>query len=194
MPKPKIDRLQLSKALRSGKPQKQVAQEFGVSEGAISKAKKELHISVVKNVALESAHMAVDKSLNAVAQLQRINEKANGMLDELTGEGRLIDRLVRAVEGALAYEGEPQKQAVYIRQVVKQVAEDRFLALKAMQEIRGQLALQLDILKTMYDFAAVKEFQEEVLTAIGEVSPQVRQRIIYRLKQARALRGSVEIR
>ena len=66
MPKPKIDRLQLSKALRSGKPQKQVAQEFGVSEGAISKAKKELHISVVKNVALESAHMAVDQRPVAV--------------------------------------------------------------------------------------------------------------------------------
>jgi hypothetical protein len=194
MPKPKIDRLQLSKALRSGKPQKQLAQEFGVSEGAISKAKKELHISVVKNVALESAHKAVDKSLNAVGQLQKINEKANAMLDELTGEDKLIDRIVNAVQGALMYEGEPSKQAAYVQRVAKQVSQDRFLALKAMQEIRGQLTLQLDILKTMYDLAAVKEFQTEVLTAIGEVSPQVRQTIIYRLKQARALRGSVEIR
>jgi len=68
------------------------------------------------------------------------------------------------------------------------------LALKAMQEIRGQLALQLDILKTMYDLGAVKEFQTEVLAAIGEASPQVRNVIICNLKKARALRGSVKIR
>ena len=194
MPKPKIDRLQLSKALRSGKPQKQLAQDFGVSEGAISKAKKELHISVVKNVALESAHRAVDKSLNAVGQLQKINEKANAMLDELTGEDKLIDRIVNAVQGALMYEGEPSKQAAYVQRVAKQVSQDRFLALKAMQEIRGQLSLQLDIFKTLYDMEAVAEFQREVVTAIGEVSPQVREVIVTRLKQARALRGSVEIR
>jgi hypothetical protein len=62
-----------------------------------------------------------------------------------------------------------------------------------MAEIRGQLNLQLDIFKTMYDMAAVAEFQKEVLTAIGEEAPDVRDRIIQRLKESRALRQSVSV-
>ncbi len=39
-PKPKIDKLKLHKMLQNGKSQKEVAQVFGVSEGAVSKAVK----------------------------------------------------------------------------------------------------------------------------------------------------------
>ena len=52
MPKPKIDRVKLNQMLQRGTPQHEVAQYFGVTEGAISKAKKELNVAVVKNVAL----------------------------------------------------------------------------------------------------------------------------------------------
>jgi transcriptional regulator with XRE-family HTH domain len=179
--------------LRAGKSQKEVAQFFGVSEGAISKAKKELNVAVVKSVVLENAHRVTNKTIDAVTQLQSINEKANSMLDELMGEDKLIDRMVKAVQGAITYESEPVKQTAYIRGIVKQITEDRFLALKAMQEIRGQLTLQLDIFKTLYDLEAVAEFQREVLNTIGEVSPDVRDRIIQRLKESRALRQSVSI-
>ena len=73
MPKPKIDRVKLDQMLRSGKSQKEVAQLFQVSEGAISKAKKELNIAVVRNVSLESAHKIVGRSLDSIGQLQTIN-------------------------------------------------------------------------------------------------------------------------
>ena len=55
MPKPKIDRIKLSQYLKSGKTQREIAQVFGVTESAISKARKELNLNVVKNVALENA-------------------------------------------------------------------------------------------------------------------------------------------
>jgi len=193
MPKPKIDRVELNQMLKAGKSQREVAQVFGVTEGAISKAKKELNLAVVQNVAMESAHKVVDKNLDAVAQLQRINKKANQMLNELTGEDQIIDRIVKAVEGALTYEGDPKKQAAYIRRIVKQVSQDRFLALKSMAEIRGQLNLELDIFKTLYDMEAVAEFQREVLNVIGEVAPDVRDRIVKNLKERRALRGATHI-
>jgi hypothetical protein len=78
------------------------------------------------------------------------------------------------------------------------VAEYRFkdpreLVLKTMAEIRGQLSLQLDIFKTLYDVEAIAEFQREVLEAIGEVSRDVRNKIVQRLKQRRALRGAVNL-
>ena len=83
MGKPKIDRVKLSQMLRDGKSQKDIAESMEVSEAAISKAKKELNINVVKSVALENAHRVVDKSLNAVDQLQTINKHATWLLDVL---------------------------------------------------------------------------------------------------------------
>ena len=38
---------------------------------------------------------------------------------------------------------------------------------------------------------AVKEFQEAVLRAIGEAAPDVRDRIIQRLKETRAIRAAM---
>ena len=153
MPKPKIDRVKLNQLVRAGKPQREIAQVFGVTESAISKAKKELHITVIKNVALESAHRVVDKNLDAIDQLQKINNEANRLLDEL-----------------------------------EQTPE---LKLKVMAEIRGQLKLQLDIFQTLYDMKAVQEFQQEVLSAIGEASQEVKNAIIGKLNQRRAIRTAI---
>ena len=153
----KIDKVKLSQLLRSGKSGKECAKFFSVTEGAISQARKELNISVVKTVVLESAHQVVEKNLNAVDQLLNINRKANTLLE------------------------------------VAIQAKDHDTTLKAMREIRGQLELQLEIFKTLYDVQAVADFQREVLTAIGEVDPGVRNLIINRLKEGRALRQSVDI-
>jgi predicted transcriptional regulator len=192
MPKPKIDKVKLSALLRAGKSQKEIAQLFGVSEGAVSKAKKELNISVVKNVALESAHKVVDKNLNAVDQLSKINGYANELLDLLMRWNRGDDEALQILES----------QVKWVRRGTKKDAEEvleyrfkdpRELALKAMAEIRGQLSLQLDIFKTLYDVEAIAEFQKEVLEAIAEVNRDVRDKIVQRLKQRRALRGSVNL-
>ena len=157
MPSQKINRVKLNQMLNSGKSQREVAQVFGVTEGAISKAKKELNLSVVRNVSLENAHQVVDRNLNAVDQLRNINIKANTLLE-------------------LAIK-----------------TEDHDTTLKAMREIRGQLELQLELFKALYDLEAVADFQREVLTVIGEVNKDVRDRIVQRLKEGKALRGSVTI-
>lgn len=66
------------------------------------------------------------------------------------------------------------------------------LKLKVMAEIRGQLRLQLDIFQTLYDMKAVQEFQQEVLTAIGEADKETRNAIINKLNESRALRSAVK--
>jgi transposase len=190
MPKAKIDKVKLNQLLTAGKSQREVAQVFGVTEGAVSKAKKELNINVVKNVALENAHKVVDKNLDAVAQLQKINQDANEILDLLMRWNRGDEEALQVLES--------QVKKVRVRKTEKFVEEFKFkdpreLALRAMGEIRGQLNLQLDIFKTLYDMQAVQEFQREVLEAIGEVEPDVRSKIIERLKERRALRGSISI-
>ncbi len=155
MPNQKIDRVKLNQMLRAGKAQREIAQVFGVTESATSKAKKELRVTVIKNMALESAHRVVDKNLDAVAQLQKINEDANRLLDDLAATPEL--------------------------------------RLKTMAEIRNQLRLQLEIFQTLYDMKAVQEFQHEVLSAIGDASPEVRDAIIHRLNQKRAIRTAIKL-
>jgi len=189
MPKPKIDKVKLNQMLKSGKSQKEVAQFFGVTAGAVSKATKELHLCVVKNVALENAGRVVDKNLNAVDQLQKINDYANELLDLLMRWGRGEDEALQILESQVRYvkvngEEEPVKEF--------KLKDPRELALKAMAEIRGQLKLQLEIFQTLYDMKAVEEFQTEVLTAIGEASPDVRNTIISKLNQKRAIRSTIK--
>ena len=188
----KIDFNELHQLVTKGKGTSEIAKYFSVTPGAVSQAKKKLKISVVKNVALESAHKVVDKNLDAVAQLQKINKDANELLDVLMrwnrGEDEALQILETQVRKVRIGKGENAE-------IVKQYKfkDPRELALKAMAEIRGQLNLQLDIFKTLYDMEAVAEFQKEVLTAIGEEAPNVRNRIIQRLKESRSLRSAVSI-
>jgi hypothetical protein len=189
MGKPKIDRVKLNQMLRGGKSQKEVAQFFKVSEGAISKAKKELNVAVVKDVALESAHKVVGRHLDTIDQLQKINTHANELLD-------LLMRWNRGDDGALQIL-ESQVRKVKVRGSEEEITEYKFkdpreLALKAMAEIRGQLTLQLEMFKALYDISAVAEFQKEVLATIAEVAPDVRDKIIFNLQKSRAVRAAVD--
>ena len=158
--KQKIDEVKLSQLFRSGKSQRECAQVFSVTESAISHAKKKLNIAVIKSVSLENAHRVVDKNLNAVDQLQKINDQANKIINDLSESS---DRA------------------------------DRELILKACREVQNQLRLQLEIFQTLYDMKAVQSFQNEVLTAIGEVEPDVRNRIIQRLNEKHAIRRSITV-
>lgn len=187
MPNLKIDRVKLNQLLKAGKPQREIAQVFGVTESAISKAKKELHITVIKNVALESAHRVVDKHLNTVDQLQKINENANEILDLLMRWQRGDDEALQILESQKKVRvGKDEEEVVEYK-----LKDPRELALKAMAEIRNQLKLQLEIFQSLFDMKAVQEFQEEVLTTIGEASVETRNAIIDKLNQKRAIRTAI---
>lgn len=190
MAKQKIDRIKLNQMLRAGKPQHEIAQYFGVTPGAISKAKRELNHVVIKNVALENAARVVDKNLNLVDQLQKINAYANELLDLLMRWNRGEEEALQVLESQVATRKvRVGDQEEFVREF--KFKDPRELALKAMGEIRAQLNLQLDIFKTLYDLKSVQEFQTEVLEAIKEASPEVRARIISRLNQQHALRQAV---
>jgi len=187
MPKPKFDRVELDKMLRDGIPQKDIAKRLGVSSGAITQAKKQLNIAVVKNASLEAAHLVVHKHLDTISQLQKINANANELLDLLMRWGRGDEEALQILES--------QVKKVRVKGTEEEVTEYKFkdpreLALKAMAEIRGQLNLQLDIFKVLFDAEAVSSFQSEVLQAIGEVDHGTKDAIIERLKKRRAVRSA----
>lgn len=71
--------------------------------------------------------------------------------------------------------------------------DPRELALRAMGEIRAQLALQHQISRSLYDIAEVARFREGVLTAIGAVSPETRERIMVGLTEVNAITSSLSL-
>jgi hypothetical protein len=77
--------------------------------------------------------------------------------------------------------------------LLDELERDPGLKLKAIAEIRNQIKLQLEIFQSLYGLQAVQEFQNEVLSAIREVDPDVRNRIINNLKRKRAVRSTVKI-
>jgi len=188
MTQSKIDITKLNRMLTSGKSVKECAKHFSVTPSAVSQAKKNLSAAVVKNVTLENAHRVVNKNLNAVDQLQRINEDANEILDLLMRWQRGDDEALQILE---------QQRKVRIGKDEEEVVEyklkdPRELALKAMAEIRGQLRLQLEIFQSLYDLKAVEEFQREVIEIIGDASPAVRNQIINKLGQKQAIRTVIK--
>ena len=185
----KISNIELEQLVREGFGVSEIARKVGVSKGTVSKRLKALNVAINQNVTLHHAGEIVEKKLDSIAQLQKINDYANELLD-------LLMRWNRGDETALQVL-ESQVKKVRVRGSEEEVTEYKFkdpreLALKAMAEIRGQLALQLEIFKALYDMAAVAEFQKEVLTAIGEVAPDVRDKIIHNLQKARVIRSTLE--
>jgi len=121
---PKIDFKELNRLVTEGKSTTEIAKIFSCTPGAVSQAKKKLKISVVKNVVLESAHKVVDKNLDAIGQLQKINKAANQLLDELMGKEKVVQELATVVNKI--NEGNPDVKE--ITKLVKQIISDKYTA------------------------------------------------------------------
>ena len=170
MPTRKISDDKLFQLIKDGNSPAEIARKMGVTKGAVSKRLKTLNMAITKDVTFRKVDKIIRKEINAVDQLQKINEHAN----------ELLERAMRVIRGEETSQYDMQR-------------DPREVALKAMQEIRGQLKLQLDIFQVLYDMRAVAEFQQEVLEAIGDASPEVREKIIRNLQERKAVRSTLEL-
>jgi hypothetical protein len=188
--KQKIDLTLLDEMLRvQGKTQAYCAEFFGVSRAAIGQAKQKLSIAMSRTIVAKQASHVIDKNLNAVDQLQKINNSANNLLDELIAvQANIPENCKHIAKDENGIESEIIDYKLY----AAHLKGARELSLKAMAEIRGQLKLQLEIFQCLYDMEAVKAFQEEVVAIIGEVSPDARTAIIARLNKASHVRRATQ--
>jgi predicted transcriptional regulator len=189
MPDGKINDTKLLRLVDSGQSQAKIAEYFGVSRQAVHKRLRELRGRTTKVVVAKKVEQIVDRKIDAIEQLQKINADANELLDLLMRWNRGDDEALQILES--------QVRKVRVRGSEEEVTEYRFkdpreLALRAMAEIRGQLTTQLEIFKALYDLKAVEEFQQEVLSAIDEVSPEVRDAIIRNLNKRRSVRAALK--
>ena len=137
-------------------------------------------------------HKIAGCEINVVGQLQKINLAANELLDILLrwnqGDDEALQILESQVRKVRTGKGGNTEEITEYR-----FRDPRELAFKAMQEIRGQLKLQLEIFQALYDMQAVQQFQAEVLEIIGNVSPEARDAIVRRLNEKNALRSNLDL-
>ena len=186
----RIDNDKLLQLIRNGDTVSEAARKLGVNKATVSVRLKDLNVAINRNVALRAAHKIVDREINALDQLQKINRDANELLDLLMRWNRGEDAALQVLES--------QVRKIKVRGQEEEITEYKFkdpreLALKAMQEIRGQLKLQLEIFQALFDMQAVKQFQAEVLEVIASVSTQARDEIIRRLTERNALRSALDL-
>ena len=186
----RIDNDKLLQLIRNGDTVSEAARKLGVNKATVSVRLKELNVAINRNVTIRAAHKIVDREINALDQLQKINRDANELLDLLMRWNRGEDAALQVLES--------QVRKIKVRGQEEEITEYRFkdpreLALKAMQEIRGQLKLQLEIFQALFDMRAVQQFQAAVLEVIGSVSTEARDEIIRRLTKRNALRSALDL-
>jgi hypothetical protein len=192
----KIQTADLERCLAAGMGVVETARQFGVTKGAVSKRAKKIAINlsqltqkqkVTRDLVLFRAGEIVGKEINGIEQLAKINNYANSLLDSLMGliggDGEAAERLQAQIE---------QKPSKLDFPKDMKGKDPRELALKAMAEIRQQISAQFEMLRDLYDMNNVLKFQEEVLTAIGEVEESVREKIIDNLRRKRIIRAVIK--
>lgn len=184
----KINDTKLIRLVDEGKSQAEVATLFGVSRQAVHKRLKELRGRTTKVVVVKKLEKIVNREIDAMDQLLKVNTYANEILDLLMRWNRGDDEALQILES--------QVRKVRVRGSEEEVTEYKFkdpreLALKAMQEIRGQLALQFEIAQTLYSMQAAKEFEDSILETLAEVDSDVRSKVIRRINEKRSIRAAV---
>ena len=190
MGRKKISLIQLEQLVREGNGVSEIAKKLNVTKGAVSKTLKKLNVAITKDVALRSASEVVDKKINALEQLEKINSYANELLDLLMAWNQGDDKALQILES------QTSTKKVRIGDKEEFVKEYKFtdprqLALRAMAEIRGQLEVQMEIFKTLYNAEEVAAFQQIVMEEIRLVSPETKARILQRLNERRAIRSTL---
>lgn len=187
----KISTSELLRRVDAGDAYANIAKDYGITRQAVYKRVIALRGKTTKAIISGKVGKAVDQKLDAIDQLQKINDNANEILDLLMRWNRgdklalqILESNVKRVK--FGKDGEELD--------VKEVKfkDPRELAIKAMAEIRNQLKLQLEIFQCLYDLKAAEEFQQEVLQSIKEAAPDVQKKIIARLNSRRAIRAAVQ--
>lgn len=155
-----------------------------LEQGRIDYAKLHRLVTEGKSGRQIAAYFGVTPS--AVSQAKRKLKIAVVKDIALENAHKIVDKSLNAADQLHKINEQANK-------LLDDLEKDPSLKIKVMAEIRGQLKLQLEIFKALYDMEAVAEFQREVLTAIGEESPDVKNRIVKRLKESRSLRCSIKL-
>lgn len=179
MPARRFSDEELAAKLEQGKSMSQIAREFEVNKGSVSRRVGKLNFGIAANVTLHHAGEVVKKQINILDRLVAQIEKTETMLGmgmaviETPAERR--DELLAGL-GPLMGTNRPNVMD---------------LVLKCQAECRQQIKLVVDIRDSLINQEQIAEFQAEVLETIGSLAPEIREGIVRRLAERSALRSTI---
>lgn len=97
----KINDTKLIRLIDKGESQSKIAELFGVSRQAINQRLKELRGRTTKCIVAKKVEQVVEKKLDAISQLKKINEQANQLLDNLEQSPELKLKVMAEIRGQL---------------------------------------------------------------------------------------------
>lgn len=156
--KRKADLIEIQKLKDAGLSVTDIASRIGVSKGSVSKGLKKLGLSGSQDVVLRVASEINTSKLNAMDKLHKI---------------------------ATVIESELDKIRVELEKATTDKGELRELQIKHSAEIRKQLALALEISQALYRIEEIDAFKQIVLEELGKETPELRDRVLKRLKERR---------
>jgi CheY-specific phosphatase CheX len=177
MPAPRkllLTDLELLQRLEAGATPESIAQVFACSAEAVRARVRQVKANLPAPVA-RRAEEVVSGTLSAFDQLADNLTTLNGLKAAcerlLTNDGGTFDLSPQSFD-----EGDHR------------AADPRLYLLSLIREIRQEIEIGVRLAERLHDIQEVERFQQEVLSAIGEASPEVAARIRSALHERRALR------
>lgn len=164
----KIDLIQLDKLLREGKRQIECAEYFGVSQAAVSKAKKLMKTHIVRTVAMEKTGQVMEAHLDILGQLRSNYQMINLQLD----------RIVEMANAATS---------------IKDVTTLQDMIVKLAGEVRKTVNSFLDITETFQNIVQYEKDRDLIFKILDKFQPGVRNEAISEIKRMGLLSGNTEI-
>lgn len=97
----KINDAKMLKMLNSGKPQVEIAREFDVTPAAVSMRKKELLGRTTRAIVAGKINKVIDHKIDTFGQLEKINQKANELLDQAAGDTQCTIKVMIEIRNQL---------------------------------------------------------------------------------------------
>jgi len=186
----KVDLKQMEQMLRSGMKNKEVAEFFNVTPGAISQHSRKMKNYIVRSMALEKAHEVTAqhsrKMKNYIVRSMAL-EKAH----EVTASHIDVVNQLQLINDSINHELGKAKEEADNTKGSSRIPFQRVI-IELSAEVRRQLDSQVKIFELWHDTKVIHEFHEEILNILEEVKPGLRNEIIGRLKQRRAIRSTVK--
>ena len=165
--KAKIDKKELPNLLKSGRNQKDIADIYGVSTAAVNMAIKRLKLSAVKDVTLRSGSKIVKKNLDAIDQLQKVNDTVNEIIDGIRQSADRADKelLLKACD---RIESQVKLQLEIFKTLydIEAVAEFQKVVIEAIGEVapkvRGQIITNLKKRKALRESVTFPQLRRDL--------------------------------
>ena len=195
----KIDEVEMMRLFKANRTIGEIAKHFHVTYNAVQKMKTrcEKRLAAVPDLSRSEVSR---NNIDTVFQLRLMNDH---ILHELKRCQRLVTREDSAVLEREKLEDLVKKNPQDLALVKKlkemgpvninDILKIQSNIISISSEVRKQIELQVKIYETIFNVQMVAEFQEEIIEILRTVDPELKEKVLRKLKERRSLRGLVRL-